>query len=137
MLNLEIKVSGKRVETLIDALQVAVAELEKQVGLTERFDTHCCPIYDKPGHRIDGHLEINLTGEPISYCIFGVKSNGDTIQLTTGFPAESYCYASATKAAINLQSDNPQGFVRVGLANNDGEILSSFENDNHLKVKEF
>ena len=130
MLQLSLKLSGKRNETLIAGLRKLADQLEQ--GIDPDYQQ---VVHDNQGRRIDGTFDVEITGEPVSYGYFGTLQNGSTKLLAGGYPAAGYCYASATKAAVDIRhAGNPENFVRRGVVDDEGRILPEYENSSLLEV---
>jgi hypothetical protein len=135
MLQLLLKMSGKRNETLVNGLRQLADQLERGI---ESDDPYIYDVKSSARKRIDGIFEIaEITGEPISYGYFGLTEDGKTDVLNSGYPAASYCAASASKEALDIKaSGNPQGYVRLGIMDNEGCILPEYEDSSILKINQ-
>jgi hypothetical protein len=135
MLNLEVKVQGKRTETLVNALKLVIAKLE----LGEMREPLDAPILSKNGLNADGHVLAGLEGEPISYVIAAETVDGDQIVVNRGFTARSWAYASATNFAIKLRHEANCSFMgnkirRIVLLDNQGKPLNEYNNSPELTI---
>ena len=133
MLQANVKINGKRTETLIAALRQLATQLEE--GKDPEDPDYLQVVYDKAGTRIDGTIDVNITGKPISYGYFARKGDEPIVIINSGYPSAAYCFASASKYATEIRVDgNPNGFTRVGIIDDEGRILSEYENSSLLEL---
>ena len=72
------------------------------------------------------------------YHIIGIRQDGSEVNLDgvdTGYANRGWCYASATKFAIDARvAGNPDNLVRLEVRGCDGGVLHEYRNSKDLVV---